>query len=204
MLFYGMDVSRKNVETFFGITDEYTAFDILAECFCSNARSSIKGIVLEHYFGKEAEKLGLEMIIEKVCDNNKKQRFDHFILTEKRLFRFEVRTLTNKRVNLGFKDKTQREDVVLPSGLEWATTARKKTQDFDFLAIGLVNITGNFEDFAYLHKSNFDSYRFTKEENKFFNEEDKKFISENFYAKSMQVPFPLKKPYTNKLHEIIF
>lgn len=189
-----------------GITEAHTFEESFCHAWKTN-KSMLKGCQVELYFKKRVESLSFETVIEKMADHDDKYRFDHLVLAENNeTKRFEVRTLLKSGiVKLDFRDRACRNNPPLPSGRLWETTARSKSKEesFDFLAISLVNFTGDYNEFAYLHRSKFPSYCNFNKEQEAFSDEDRRCIIQNYYAKSIKVPLPIEAPFTSNLEEVL-
>lgn len=190
----------------FGITKHFTAEALLASIFKSNAASHLKGSSMEHYFRQEVANLDVDAMVEKVPDSDTEQRYDHIIITDylNIIYTSECKSLTriNKEKTWGYADLCFKDarKVKLPSGKIWETRCRAVHEGFDFLAVSLVNYTGNWKDFAYLRKEFLPLFKCKK--GKRPRKIDRKFKESYYYARSVKVPLPIRPPFSTNLTDM--
>ena len=162
---------------YYGVQEEGDYLPLLLMTYLSNAKSPVRGTRIEMAHEIKGHKSGI--LVEKVKDGDTSKRYDHLVLSDTKESEIEIRTATPKgRVSLSFRDSRK---VILPSGNVWTTHARHIDEGFDFLGASMVNVTKDFQDFAYLHKSNFPKMKIDKKTLK-FSEKDQKHIQDNYYA----------------------
>lgn len=152
-------------------------------------KSMVRGSSAELHFQRAVE--AAQATCVKIDDMNFAERYDYLVLSWRmwKRTRFEVKM--GKKLKTGFSATISFRDareVTLPSGTKWRTHARSRTlacDDFDYLAINLVNVTGRWNDFAYIHKKHFKPYRCTKKERMTLSTSDCAWIEENYWASSV-------------------
>lgn len=176
---------------------------LLIELFQNKgARSPVKGIMAEAALRNKIQ-FDMKGDTEKICDHDTSLRYDFkAVVGDSEIRTIEVKTLgkKNKSVSIAFKDPRFK---VLPSGRIWKTKARSRIETFDFLAVCLFNRTGSYNDFQYIHMSNWPSFKVRRQKGQEpFLPEDVEWIEKNFYAQSFSLGFPCKAPFTDNLEEM--
>lgn len=166
----------------------------------SSSRSYVKGATAECSFKRLVHGLGWKA--EKVDDQDLANRYDFNVfdvVTPKKIYRFEVKILMPQmNVDIGFRDY---RDVPLPNGLLWKTKARSLLEDFDYLAICLVNFEKfNIDDFLFIHFKELPHFKTRNRKNKKFTKEESHWIRDRYVASRIVLPGLLPvSPYFNDL-----
>lgn len=190
----------EEMRRYFGITENFSYEDLLLATYqSSGAASHLKGVSAEQHFRKKVED-ELGGLTEKIGDHKVALRFDYHVMANDNLRRVEVKVLLSSgSLSVGYRDY---RDVLLPSGETWRTKARQFSEEFDLLAICLVNHTGSFDDFLYIKSSDLPHYYIDRKEES-FADEDKAWITKNYYSKSVTVNPVAASPYTSNLMEVL-
>lgn len=152
-------------------------------------KSMVRGSAAEIHFQRAVE--AAQATCVEIDDMDLTKRYDYIVLSWRMWKKTSFEVKMGKKLKTGFSTSISFRDgreVTLPSGLIWRTHARSSTcshDHFDYLAINLVNVTGRWNDFAYIHSEDFKPYKCTKRERNAFSPEDCKWIEENYWASTV-------------------
>lgn len=177
---------------YIGAVKKVTLESIICSSVKGNAISVLRGMAVEEHFKESVKEIGA--VFKKVDDTDINSRYDFDVQRRSTRLRFECKMgQKNKKsfsVSIAFKDN---RIVTLPSGTMWNTHARNRNEDFDYLAINLVNITGEWGDFIYVHKDHFPSYNCEREE-EYLIKSDRDWISKNYWSPTVNISDMSKYP----------
>lgn len=151
----------------------------------SSSRSYIKGAVVECAFKKVVSDFGWSA--DKVEDQDNSKRYDFDVASPTAIYRFEVKTLMpNLKVDIGYRDY---REVALPTRKLWKTKSRKVSEDFDYMAVCLVNYDGFFiKDFLYVSFNDLNRLIVKDKKGHEFTEEERFWIQEEYIDSRVVVP----------------
>lgn len=150
---------------------------------CKGVESFLIGSSVELAFRGLSQQCGWSA--KKVSDIDTTKRYDFELTQNDKKHTFEIKTLSvNKTVGIGYKDSRK---VLLPSGYVWTTKARHRSERFDYLAVSLVNYTGNNMDLVCIDFEKIPKLKVKNKKDHEFNSEERAWIADNYLASSISI-----------------
>lgn len=150
---------------------------------CKGVESFLIGSSVELAFRNLSKKH--DWFAKKVSDIDVTKRYDFELSKQEKNYTFEIKTLSaNETVGTGYKDS---RNVILPSGYVWTTKARHRSERFDYLAVSLVNYSGNNMDLVCLPFDKIPKLKVKNKKDHEFTVEERAWIAENYLASSIRI-----------------